>query len=352
MTEPVHRHAALLSFAQALLEASGLAADRAATVADVLVEGDLLGHTTHGLALLPGYLDAISTGGMATQGEWETVSDRGASVLWDGRRLPGPWLVTRAIDLALERAAAHGTATVVIRRSHHIACLAAYLARVTARGMVVLLQSSDPSVASVAPFGGTRAFITPNPMAAGFPTGGDPVLLDVSTSTTTNGLTGRLKNEGAVLGHPWLLDAAGQPTPDPAALFTDPPGSILPLGGLDSGHKGYALGLLVEALTAALGGFGRADASEGWGAAVFLQVIDPAAFGGLDGFLRQTTWLADAARASPPTPGTDAVRLPGARGLALRRRQLAEGVRLYPSIMPALAPWAGRLGVPAPEAVT
>jgi len=352
MTEPAYPHAALVRFAQALLEGSGLASDRAETVADVLVEGDLLGHTTHGLALLPGYLHAIATGGMATEGEWETVSDRGASVLWDGRRLPGPWLVAQAIDLAMERAAAHGTATVVIRRSHHIACLAAYLARVTERGMVVLLQSSDPSVASVAPFGGTRAFITPNPIAAGFPTHGDPVLLDVSTSTTTNGLTGRLRGEGAVLGHPWLLDAAGQPTPDPAALFTDPPGSILPLGGLDSGHKGYALGLLVEALTAALGGFGRADASEGWGAAVFLQVIDPAAFGGLDEFLRQTTWLADAARASPPAPGVDAVRLPGARGLALRRRQLAEGVALYPSIMPALAPWAERLGVLAPEAVT
>ncbi len=351
MTEPTYRHAALLSFAQALLEASGLGPDRAATVADVLVEGDLLGHTTHGLALLPGYLGAIVTGGMATEGEWETVSDRGASVLWDGRRLPGPWLVAQAINLAAERAAAHGTGTVVIRRSHHIACLAAYLTRVTDRGMVVLLQSSDPSVASVAPFGGTRAFITPNPMAAGFPTRGDPVLLDVSTSTTTNGLTGRLRSEGAVLGHPWLLDAAGQPTPDPAALFTDPPGSILPLGGLDSGHKGYALGLLVEALTAALGGFGRADPSEGWGAAVFLQVIDPAAFGGLDNFLRQTTWLADAARGSPPAPGVDAVRLPGARGLALRRRQLAEGVALYPSIMPALAPWAERLGVPAPGAV-
>jgi len=352
MTEPTYRHAALLSFAAALLEASGLAPDRAATVAEVLVEGDLLGHTTHGLALLPGYLNAIATGGMAVRGEWETVSDRGASVLWDGRRLPGPWLVTQAIELALERAAAHGTATVVIRRSHHIACLAAYLSRVTARGMVVLLQSSDPSVASVAPFGGARAFITPNPIAAGFPTPGDPVLLDVSTSTTTNGLTGRLRSEGRTLDHPWLLDAAGQPTPDPAALVTDPPGSILPLGGLDSGHKGYALGLLVEALTAALGGFGRADPAEGWGAAVFLQVIDPAAFGGLDGFLRQTAWLADAARATPPAPGVDAVRLPGARGLALRRQQLAEGVRLYPSVMPALAPWAERLGMPAPEAVT
>ena len=106
--------------------------------------------------------------------------------------------------------------------------------------------------------------------------------------------------------------------------------------------------VFAAALTAALGGFGRADASEGWGAAVFLQVIDPAAFGGLDSFLRQTTWLADAARASPPAPGVDAVRLPGARGLALRRRQLAEGVKLYPSIMPALVPWAARLQVPTP----
>ena len=348
MTEPTYRHTDLLGYAQRLLEAAGLASDRAAAVAEVLVEGDLLGHTTHGLAQLPGYLNAIATGGMALHGDPETVTDRGASVLWDGRRLPGPWLVVQAIELALERAAAHGTATVVIRRSHHIACLAAYLTRVTSRGMVVVLQSSDPSVASVAPFGGTKAFITPNPIAAGFPTAGEPVLMDISTSTTTNGLTGRLKGEGRTLDHPWLLDATGQPSADPAVLFTDPPGSILPLGGVDSGHKGYALGLLVEALTAALGGFGRADASEGWGAAVFLQVIDPAAFGGLDGFLRQTTWLADAARATPPVPGAGAVRLPGTRGLALRARQLAEGVELYPSIMPALAPWADRLGVHPP----
>jgi len=342
-------HEDLLAYAAGLLRAAGLEAGRAATVAEVLVEGDLLGHTTHGLALLPGYLKALSDGSMAVSGEPEVVSDRGASVLWDGRRLPGPWLVVQAIGLALDRAAAHGTATVVIRRSHHIACLAAYLTRVTDRGMMAVLQSSDPSVASVAPFGGTRSLMTPNPIAAGFPTDGDPVLMDISTSTTTNGLTSRLRAEGRVLDSPWLLDAAGHPTPDPAALFTDPPGTILPLGGTDSGHKGYALGLLVEAMTAALGGFGRADPAEGWGAAVFLQVIDPGAFGGGDAFRRQTTWLADAARATPPAPGVGAVRLPGGRGLELRRKQLAKGVTLYPSIMPALAPWAERLGVKSPE---
>lgn len=342
-----HPPDALRAYATALLRGVGLAQDRAATVADVLVEGDLLGHDTHGLAQLPGYLGALAAGTMAASGDPAVVSDRGAAVLWDGRRLPGPWLVVEGITLALARARQHGTGTVVIRRSHHIACLAAYGERVARHGMVLLLASSDPSVASVAPHGGTRALMTPNPLAAAFPTGADPVLMDISTSTTTNGLTGRLHKEGRLLDHPWLLDNAGQPTRDPAALFTDPPGTILPLGGLDGGHKGFALGLLVEALTAGLGGFGRADPSEGWGAAVFLQVLDPAAFGGTDAFTRETGWLADAAQATPPLPGGPSVRLPGARGLALKRAAETGGARLRPSILPALAPWAERLGVDA-----
>lgn len=350
MPDHVHTATALRAYAAELLQAAGLASDRAQVVAEVLVEGDLLGHDTHGLAQLPGYLGALVNGSMTATGEPEVVSDRGGAVLWDGRRLPGPWLVVQAIDLALDRVHQHGTATVVIRRSHHIACLAAYLQRVTRHGMVMLLSSSDPSVASVAPHGGVRPLMTPNPIAAGFPTEGDPVLMDISTSTTTNGLTGRLRAAGHGLDHPWLIDAAGQPTRDPAALFTDPPGSILPLGGLDSGHKGYALGLLVEALTSGLGGFGRADPPEGWGAAVFLQVIDPAAFGGSAAFLRQTGWLADAARATPPLPGGAPVRLPGARGLMLKRQGLQDGLRLHPSILPALAPWAERLNVAELEA--
>jgi LDH2 family malate/lactate/ureidoglycolate dehydrogenase len=132
-------------------------------------------------------------------------------------------------------------------------------------------------------------------------------------------------------------------------LFAEPPGTILPLGGVEAGHKGYALALLVEALTSALAGYGRADGATGWGASVFLQVIDPAKFGGAAAFMRETSWLAAAARATPPAAGRDAVRLPGERGLRLRERQLAEGVELYPSIMPALLPWAAKLGVPPPQ---
>ncbi len=76
----------------------------AACVAETLVEGDLLGHDTHGLAQLPGYLKEIESGGMTRAGEPLTISDQPAAVLWDGQRLPGPWLVQRGIDLLLPRA--------------------------------------------------------------------------------------------------------------------------------------------------------------------------------------------------------------------------------------------------------
>jgi LDH2 family malate/lactate/ureidoglycolate dehydrogenase len=177
-----------------------------------------------------------------------------------------------------------------------------------------------------------------------------PVLVDVSTSATTNGLTNRLHQEGGKLPANWLLDGHGVPGNDPAVLFADPKGTILPLGGQDSGHKGYGLSLLVEALTGGLAGHGRADPREGWGATVYLQIIDPRAFAGLDAFTRQTGTVADQCRASrPATPGQP-VRTPGERGLSLAARQMETGVALYPTIMAALAPWASQLGVSMPEA--
>jgi len=257
----------------------------------------------------------------------------------------------RAVDAAIERARTYGTATVVIRRSHHIACLAAYLMRATERGFMLLIASSDPNSASVAPFGGKRAVFTPNPLALGFPTTGDPVLIDISASITTNGMVARRHSAGSAFEHPWLLDAKGQPSAEPAVMFADPPGTILPLGGLDAGHKGYGLALLVEAMTGGLAGFGRADEKEGWGATVFVQAIDPAAFGGLEDFVRQTENIAQQCRDNPPRDPGAPVRLPGQRALARRHEQLATGVELHPSILPLLQPWASRLAVDRPAPI-
>jgi L-lactate dehydrogenase len=334
---------ALRTFASTLLLRAGLEPDKADAVADVLVEGDLLGHTTHGLALLPSYLAEIEKGGMTRAGQPSVVADFPAAVTWDGRRLPGPWLVLRALELAATRARTQGVATVVIRRSHHIACLAAYLQRVTEQGLMVLLTCSDPNVCSVAPFGGRREVFTPNPLAAAWPTEGDPVILDVSMSITTNALTRRLHAEGRRFPGEWALTADGVPTDDPGALYTQPPGTLLPTGGVDHGHKGYAFALLVEALTGALAGQGRADPGEGWGATVFVQVMNPACYGGTAAFRRQAEHVAATCRATPPRPGFERVRLPGESGIRRRAEQLAHGVELHASILPALQPWAAKL---------
>jgi len=345
-----HDADALVDWARALLAGAGLEARLAGDVAEVLVEGDLLGHDTHGLALLPGYLGELDRGSMTPGGTHAVLAERTVAATWDGRRLPGPALVRRALEWAVPRAREHGTATVAIRRSHHIACLAAYLEAPARDGLMVELYSTDPAVASVAPFGGTQAVFTPNPMAVGFPTSGDPVMIDVSASITTNGMSNRLKAAGRRGEHAWWLDALGQPTDDPAVLSARPPGTILPLGGLDAGHKGYGIALAIEAMTGGLAGFGRADVPEGWGATVCVRVTDPAAFGGLAAFTWQTDWLAQACRASAPRDPSRPVRLPGERALARKREQREQGVALHPSIVPALEPWAKRFGRPAPAA--
>jgi LDH2 family malate/lactate/ureidoglycolate dehydrogenase len=335
----------LVEFAQSLLRASGMREDLARDVAEVLVEGDLLGHDTHGLQLLGPYLSELERGTMLKEGEPNVLSEFTVSACWDGLRLPGPYLVRRAVEWALPRARMHGQASVAIRRSHHIACLAAYLETVTRSGMMMVLSCSDPASASVAPFGGTQAVFTPNPLAIGIPTSGDPIMIDISASITTNGMSNRMKAAGQTGEHSWWLDAMGQPSVDPAVLSTQPPGSILPLGGLDSGHKGYGLALMIEALTAGLSGHGRADVSEGWGATVFVQLFDPAAFAGLGAFTWQTDWLAEACRSNLPRDTTKPVRLPGQRGLALKAEQLAKGVALHSSISPQLKSWAGKLKI-------
>ena len=345
--------AALTSFAAALFEAGGMEPAKAATVAEVLVEGDLMGHDTHGLALLPPYLDGLASGDMLGRGRPEVLSGTPVVETWDGRKLPGPWLVRQASDLASTRATAFGLAAVSIRRCHHIGCLAAYLPRVVERGQIMQVWSSDPATASVAPWGGTRRVITPNPLAAGWPGKAGPVMIDVSMSITTNGMTARRRAEGARFPFDALLDAEGQPTANPDAFFTDPAGTLLPLGGMAAGHKGFGLGLLVEALTSGLSGQGRAEAPSGWGANVLVLVIDPARFGGTEGFLRESGWMADAVHANPPVKGGPAPRLPGERAWQRRTAALVEGVALHPSIPPMLAArgQAAGIAVPVPLSV-
>ena len=148
------------------------------------------------------------------------------------------------------------------------------------------------------------------------------------------------------------MTAAGEPSDDPGVLVAEPPGTLLPTGGRDHGHKGYNLALAIEALSQGLVGprprrpadrLGRFGLRPGHGR--------HGAFGGADE-LRPADRLHR--RGLPRQPAGArrrcACACPGERALALKRRALADGVRLYPGIMSALQPWAERLGVALPRA--
>jgi L-lactate dehydrogenase len=349
MTAGTYGSDALRNFASILGEKVGLPRDRARIQAEILLEADLMGHTTHGFALLSGFLKSIESGAVRATGEPKVQSDHGSTVFWDAGALPGTWVLTHAITEARRRLTKNPVVTFLLQNTAHIAALGAYLRQATDHGLVITIMNSDPSMRTVAPAGGMEGQLAANPLAFGYPTEAEPVLVDISTSSVANGWVRRWNAEGRRLPGKWLQDVEGNVTDDPAALFANPAGSMLPLGGVELGHKGFALGLMVEVLTAGLSGSGRADKPTGGGTPVYLQLIDPKAFGGVDALKREASWLANACRSSKPRPGIAAVRMPGDTALAKRRAQLKSGVELYPSIMPDLKVWADKFGVTPPE---
>ena len=226
-----------------------------------------------------------------------------------------------------------------------------YLEAVVRKGIFILLSCSDPKNKTVAPFGGQEPVYSPNPIAAGIPTQDDPILFDISMSTTANGLVAQKHKSGERLPHSWLLDYRGRPTDDPAAFFENPPATILPLGGMDAGYKGFALGILVEALTNGLSGHGRSDEPGRWGASVFLQLINPEAFGGLVFLKKEMTRFAENCLATKSIPDGTGVRLPGSKALTLKKNQLEQGIVLLPAVWHDLIHCAEQYDLKMPEAL-
>jgi len=352
MNQQRYRYRDLLTTVVRLLVEAGMPAEQAEVNAEILVEADAMGHTTHGINLLPAYLREIAAGTMNVSGDRTVLSDRGSAVLWDGHYLSGVFLTAAAIDEALERSKEHPVVTWSIRRAHHIGCLAAYMPKIIEHRRIGILAASDPAARMVAPYGARTAVYSPNPVAAGIPSGsGGPIIVDVSTSVTAGGVVNRHRSAGTPLPGRWILDSDGNPTDD-ATISGGPDsgaGAILPLGGDDAGYKGYALGLIVEALTSGLGGFGRKDAPTNWGTSVFLQIIDPDAFGGYDAFTREMTVLAEGCRTADPRPGFDDVRVPGDRALALRDSQKTGGVEVSGAIMEGIVTACRDAGIDAPR---
>lgn len=349
MSAAQHSAELLRDFATALLSAAGLDADKAPSVARLLVLTDMMGRRTHGLAMLPLYAKELQSGGMTARGQPTVVRDTGGTLVWDGNYLPGLWLMEEAIRTAIARIGTHGVVSVALRKTHHIGCLAALVKQAADQGYVALIANSDPAGKRVAPYGGKEALFTPNPMAFGYPGATHPVLIDMCASITTTSMTRQKYAAGEQFDHPWLQDANGVPTTDPAVLeHSTPRGALQLIGGQEYGHKGFGLALMIEALSQGLSGHGRQDAPTRWGGNVFLQVLDPAFFAGDEAFAEQANHLADACRNNPPINPARPVRVPGDQAAKSQADALRDGVTLDPATLQSLRECARTFNVSHP----
>lgn len=346
-----YRYADLMDFSTRLLERTGLARERAETVGSLFLEADLLGYSTHGMQRLPTNVAWLLSGETRRVGTHDILTASRSSEVWDAQFLPGPWIAAKAVDRACDMAKTEGTGTVIVRRAQHIACLASYLERATRRGIMVMITASTPTEAVVVPHGGLSRVFSCNPIAAGIPTDRDPILIDTTAAMSALGPLNRSYRLGRALPAPLIISQDGKVTDDPAE-FVERGGGILPVGGTEQGYKGFSLALLTEALSGALGGFGRGtQTGDSEANGVFVQAIDPEHFAGRAAFEQEMGRLAEQCRASAVAPGHEPVRIPGDRSLAHKRDQLENGVGLIDQIIDDIRPWAVRLDCAFPEPI-
>lgn len=342
----------LLQWADECLQQSGASGEISRHVAFYLLEGDLLGYSTHGLIRLLNNCQWLQQGKSQRKGQPLTLSERAAVAHWDAQFLPGPYVVPQAIEAAVGMAKKAGTGTVVIRRSQHIAALAAYLSLATEQGMVVSLMCSTPGQRAVAPFGGKQAVFSPNPFALGVPSSTDPLLLDISFSMTAAGKVRQAKANDQRLPYKALITPHGEWTDDPQTFFADTPSAIAPLGGEQLGYKGYGLTLYSEILTMALSQYGRQQgADDGDANSVWVQVIDPSAFGEQKAFIQQVDAMISDCRQAEAIDPQHPVRIPGARALQCKKQQLKAGVEYRDATLKVMRRCSELTGVqlPAPR---
>ena len=316
----------LLDFCMGVLLKLNMDEEKALKTSDILIEADMMGHSTHGTRLLPMYIEDIKKGNMKVSGEVSIINDSGSCVTWDGNLLPGIWLTEKAISIAAKKCKKQGVVTVLIGNSHHNGALAAYMLPFVNEGLVVLIKSSVPSSASVAPYGGTEPLLTPDPMAIAFPTNEDPVIIDISASITTNNMISEKINNNQKFDFNCLLTSQGVPTNDPLEV-REKGGTVLPIGGIEYGHKGFGLALGIEALSQGLSGFGRLCQPKSMNLSTMVQVINPEYFSGLQKFKNQMSFTINKAKSNKPISGKK-IYIPGERAINKRSKSLENGVNL------------------------
>jgi uncharacterized oxidoreductase len=326
----------LTAIVERILEAAGADGEAAALVAASLVESDLCGVSSHGAMRVPEYLRAIGSGRIDPAARPAVAADHGAVVVLDGRGAFGQVAGGELVAAAVQRARVHGVGLGLLAGVTHVGRLGEWVGRVADGGCIAVAwcNCGDP-YGNVVPFGGRHARLGTNPIAYAVPGGAEPAIVaDFSTSIVAEGKVRLLRHGGRPVPDGWLLDAAGEPSTDPEALYAG--GAIMPAAG----HKGFALSLLVEILGGVLAGAGCASLGETPGNGLVLLAIDPGRGAAGPAFAERVTAVLESVRGAGP-----GVRIPGEPEREERARRRAAGVPLIAAVWRTLVDAAATVGV-------
>jgi uncharacterized oxidoreductase len=339
---------ALRAAVRAIIECGGSGGREAALVAEQLVEANLTGHDSHGVGMVPRYVEALAEGGLRVNQQLRVVTDAGALLMLDGNCGYGQVMAFEAMDLGIERAAAHGVAVVGLANSHHIGRIGHWAEQCVAAGLVSIHFVNVISKPVVAPFGGRDARFVTNPFCVGIPMpNGEPFLLDFATSRIAMGKVRVAFNKGEQVKPDTLLDARGEPTCDPAALFAEPSGAILAFGE----HKGYGMAVACEILGGALAGGLTLHERPSHRAIInnmLTFIVDPGRLGTAERLAQEAMAFAEWVRASPPMADVDRVRLAGDPEREWRAARAA-AIPIDTTTWQQIVAAGERLGLPAAE---
>ena len=328
MTEThVFRADALIAAVRAIVAAAGSAPAEAEAVAANLVEANLRGHDSHGVGMVPRYIDAVLEGGLTVNGHVAVRADSGALLTLDGGRGYGQVIGAEAMALGIERAQRHGVCVVGLAHSHHLGRIGHWAEQCIAAGLVSIHFVNVLARPIVAPFGGRDARLGTNPFCVGIPRpGGEPIVLDFATSKIAQGKTRVAYNKGVPVEPGTLLDNHGEPSTDPRFTVVEPTGALLPFGE----HKGAGLALICELLGGALaGGETGGPVTDGRRRvlnSMFSIIVDAERLGTAANLAREMESFVAWTTASPPMTGIDRVRTPGEPERETRAARLAAGV--------------------------
>ena len=323
--------AAAHALSTAALQGLGYNAQDAAILADHMLDAALCGYEYSGL---PKILQVAASPKLKQPvTPLRVLHETPVSALFDGGNQSGMLTMHHATDAAIARAREHGFALVGVTNSWMSGRSAYYVERIARADLIGLHTAGTASL--VAPPGGTRPAVGTNPIAFGFPTEGEPLVIDVSTAAFPATELGFYALLGLTLPAGVALDQHGVPTTDPLAAQG---GTLLPFGGAQAQHKGFAIALAMQAL-AVLAGAGL-NAAKDYG--YLLVVMRPDLLLPLADFKRELAALMARIKATPRQPGVDQIRLPSERAFRERARRRREGIEIDQTVSDALTALAQR----------